>query len=80
MSEKKREYHGWVLVEHEPGYRDVVAVEWTDEQGNRRRYRDDSWRGESGCAMAIEWWERKLEKSILLQPTLRGCYRVYVEV
>jgi hypothetical protein len=80
MSES-RQYHGWILVEDGgQGFKDYISVEWTDENGNRRHFSEENWRGESGAAKAVEWWDKKLGVTAKLQPALRGSYRVYTEV
>lgn len=71
-----RKYHGWIVVEHEEGFRDQIFVEWNE--GNTRK-REQMGFGESGCAKAVEWWDKKLNTHVQLQPMLRGSYRVYIE-
>lgn len=81
--QKVRRYHGWILQEDGgPGYKDYFTVEWTNENGHRDTYQGFNespigWRGQSGAAQACEWWEKKLGKTIQLQPMLKGSYRVY---
>ena len=91
MANKKvtRTYHGWIIVE--PGgtdMQDYVFAEWSETvpasggggKGAVRRYYgggDYPWRGNSGCAQACEWWENRLGKHAQLEPTMRGCFRVY---
>ena len=73
----KRNYHGWVLVEPMgPGLNDRIYVEYGS--GDDRTKTDKGY-GNSGCAAAIEWWEKKLGQPIKLEPTIKGCYRVYTE-
>lgn len=82
MEDEKKVYYGWILVEDGgEGFKEYVSVEW-NEGDERKRFRgssglEDGWRGESGCALAVEWWDRKIGKNIKLEPTLRGCYRVF---
>lgn len=76
----KRTYYGWVVVE-DPGDKalaDVIWVEWTDN-GNGRQRKQMGY-GESGCVTAVEWWDKKVGQPVMLQPTLKGCYRVYTEI
>ena len=74
----KRQYHGWVLVEDGgKDFKNYVSVEYVDASG---RHHEEIGRGESGCAKAVEWWDKKLGQPTKLEPTLRGCYRVYTEV
>lgn len=68
---------GWIVVEDVgEGYTPVVYVEWVE---NGQRKREDQGRGERGCALAVEWWEKKLGGEVELVPTLRGLYRVYLK-
>lgn len=70
-------HHGWVIVEAGgEGFKDHVSVEWTEGED---RFHEDVGRGESGCAKAVEWWDKKVGMSVKLEPTLRGAYRVYTE-
>lgn len=76
---KEKKYHGWVIVESGGnGFKEYVSVEWQNLDG-RHRHQEDNWRGESGCAKAVEWWDKKVGSPIKLEPTLRGCYRVYTQ-
>lgn len=84
MSDPKRRYHGWILVEDAgPGFRDYISVEYADVKGRvvicGDTLQDQPWRGESGCARAIEWWDKKVSATVKLESTLKGCYRVYTE-
>ena len=77
----KRTYHGWIVIEPAaPGFNDYISVEWM-EDGVRRHFRGvtatDEWRGESGVAQAIEWWDAHCGQAVNVEPTIRGCYRVY---
>jgi hypothetical protein len=83
-----RIYHGWILVEDGgPGYKDYIRVEWSDEvgrhsfggHGSHDGGTGNGWRGESGAARAVEWWDKKIGSPIKLQPILKGSYRVYTE-
>jgi hypothetical protein len=83
MSNAKRLYHGWIVVEDGGvGYKEFVSVEWQGEDGVRYRLSGDEsheWRGESGCTQAVEWWDAKLQTNVKLEPAMKGCYRVYTE-
>lgn len=75
----QRVYHGWIIVENAGrDLRDYIFVEWHEgnEPGRRRQHVGY---GESGCASAVEWWDKKLHDNVKLQPALRGSYRVYTE-
>lgn len=74
---KTRTYHGWILIEPGgQGMKDYVSVEFLD--GSVRIHHDIG-RGESGAAKAVEWWDDKLKAHVQIEPTLKGCYRVYTE-
>src|SRR5262245_52908472 len=75
-----KRYHGWIVVEEaSPGYNPVIYVEYTSGDNKRRRTEMDA-RGNRGCTEAIKWWDKKLgEGKAKLEPTIRGCYRVYTE-
>lgn len=76
----KRKYHGWIVVEEkpsgEPKYSDIF-VEY--EEGGERKKDKMPKLGNSGCAQAVEWWDRKVGSNIKLEPMLKGCFRVYTE-
>lgn len=68
-------FYGWIVVEEAaPGMKPQVLVEWTEGTERKRVYMDS--RGESGCAEAIEWWDKRLRQQVTLEPTIRGLYRV----
>lgn len=76
---KKRIYHGWVVVEEaSPGYNPKVKVEYNSTADGKRRSKDMGY-GNGGCVDAIEWWDEHLKQPVKLEPTIRGCYRVYTE-
>lgn len=73
-----RKYHGWIVLEEPaPGMNPPVYVEHDCQNGER--YRSQKGWGNSGATQAVEWWEQRIGKPILLEPTLKGCYRVYTE-
>lgn len=75
---RDRTYHGWILVESGgEGFKDYIYIEYDD--GTPERYRRLLGRAESGCAVAVEWWDKKVGKPVKLQPMLKGSYRVYTE-
>ena len=75
----RRTYHGWVVIEEAgPGLLARVYVEYTSGDNKRRRKEMNSG-GNHGCTEAIEWWDKKFGCSVKLEPTIRGCYRVYTE-
>lgn len=83
---KQRVYYGWIIVsDGGPGMNTVITVEYTDGKDIRKSYdgKDEpgeiGWYGERGCALAVEWWDRKVGKPVQLQPMLKGSYRVYTE-
>lgn len=82
-------YHGWIIVEEGgEGLLDVITVEW-NEGDSRKRFTaqntvwdggtGNGWRGNSGAARAVEWWDAKVGKPIKLLPFLKGSFRVYTE-
>jgi hypothetical protein len=83
---KNLKYHGWILVEDAgPDFKDHISVEWHDKDGRHAFHgttvdNSHGWRGNSGCARAIEWWDKKVGQAISLMPTPLGAFRVYTEV
>jgi hypothetical protein len=73
-----RTYHGWIVVEEEIGITASVSTEFIEADGQRKRVFMTR-RGNSGCAEAVEWWDKRLGRTCFLEPTLRGCYRVYTD-
>ncbi len=76
---KKPTFVGWILCEESEGYKDLVFVEYTNRGTNERIKTPMNARGESGAAEAVEWWCNRTEKHVKVEPTFRGCYRVYTE-
>lgn len=71
-------YHGWVVVEDPaPGYNPEVKVEYVAADG--KRHTKAMGFGNGGCTEAINWWDKRLGKITKLEPTIRGCYRVFTE-
>ena len=69
---------GWIIVDQaSPGLKPSVWVEWNEQDGRKQLYMKA--RGEAGCAEAVEWWEKRLAQTIILEASLRGCYRVYTK-
>jgi hypothetical protein len=67
-------YYGWIVVEKAgEGMRDYFFCE-TFEKGQRVRGAEFR-RPEE----AINWWDEKIGKPVLLLPTPLGAYRVYTE-
>lgn len=75
----KRRYRGWVVVEDQgdEALADVIYVEWADDNGITQRKQLGY--GEHGCVAAMEWWDKRAGQPVKLEPTLKGCYRVYTE-
>jgi hypothetical protein len=72
-----RTYHGWVVVrEAEPGYNHPVYAEFRDN-GERQVVHQGF--GNSGCATAIEFWDKKVGQTVKLESVIKGCHRVYTE-
>jgi len=69
----QRTYLGWIVVEENSPFKDVIYVEWI-ENGNRRRQQI-----EGGAAEAVEWWDKRAGAQIALEPYGRIGYRVYTK-
>lgn len=72
-----KKYLGWVVVgEPAPGMNAPVFAERV-EDGVRKRH--PTGYGNSGCAQAIEWWDKQAGSPVELTATVMGCYRVSVK-
>jgi hypothetical protein len=72
-------YHGWILVEDGgKDYKDFIYTEYTNKDGDRIRTVMTS-RGESGCAEAVEWWDKQVGQPIKLERSFARSYRVYTK-
>lgn len=81
------EYHGWIVVKREPGYADTFWIEHDEEQviNNRtpgiadtvssKRVR----RQVESAAMAVEFFDKRVGRPVLLTETPLGAFRVYTE-
>lgn len=65
-------YRGWLVVEERPEYMDKVYAEYTDENDERQKQFFNS------VLEAIEWWDKRLGGVSMFEPTLKGCYRVFL--
>jgi hypothetical protein len=66
-------YLGWVVVEHNPGYRDSFWAEWLDAEGKRH------WSNKfHSPAEVIDWWDKKVGAPVSVMSTPLGAYRVFV--
>lgn len=73
---KKPTYHGWIVVERGGGHlRDSFHCEYYNKDGQKVRFSDPFY----NPADAIEWFEKRLGKTIRLLSTPLGAYRVYTE-
>jgi hypothetical protein len=73
-----RQYHGWLIYDQiKSGDLPSVWVEYRIDGKVERVYMDQ--KGERGCTEAVEWWDKKLETKVKLEPAFRGQYRVYTE-
>lgn len=63
-------YHGWVVVEKQPGFMDRIFAEYYDGDERKRVYFQSA-------TEAIEWWDRHVGKPVRLLATPLGAYRVY---
>jgi hypothetical protein len=70
----KKQYHGWILVDHgAPGYKDWFRAEYV-EDGVRKQGP-----ASTNPAVVIEWWDARLGRHIKLLETPLGAFRVYTE-
>lgn len=70
----KREYHGWISIERGgEGFKDFFHCESLDttkgEQVRHATFRDP--------AQAVDFWDRRVGKPVMLQDTPLGAYRVF---
>lgn len=64
-------YHGWIVVESSPGYKDRFYAEYT-EHGERKT--SESF---TSPAQVVEWWDKRVGEPVKLVQLPVGAYRVY---
>lgn len=76
---RSRNYIGWVVIEEaSPGYNPMVKVEYNSKADGKRHSKEMGYGG-SGCIEAIEFFDMQAGQTVKLEPTIKGCYRVYIQ-